>query len=73
VRLHQELGNDPYTHGVPARAKHRIEDDVVIVVFPRRTVERRLDENEWHTEINRVGQDALANWGGSSRLKRCGL
>jgi hypothetical protein len=72
VRLHQDIGSNPLTGKTVKRANHRIEDDVLVVVFPQWIVNPRLDTEEWRTEIEKTGRAALDNWGGLERLKQCG-
>jgi hypothetical protein len=72
VRLHQDLGNNSIElEGGVERAKKRIEDRVVTIVFPGHHTNPSTDSAAWYRQIQDVSRDALAKWGGSNRLKAC--
>lgn len=72
VRLHQDLGSDPMqvSDGVQ-RAKARIEDPVLTVVFPARVSAPRADAEAWVADIRKQGEQALATFGGTAMLAAC--
>lgn len=72
VRLHQDLGNDPtqLKDGVP-RAKARVEDPVLTVVFPSRVSAPRTEADAWVTDIKTQGMSALEAFGGEAMLAAC--
>lgn len=72
VKLHEALGNQPrVTQGGVARAKRRIEDATITLVFPGNAPPPQADADAWAAEIARKGEAALAAWGGPDRLKAC--
>jgi hypothetical protein len=72
VRLHQDLGGNPLIEENHAlRAKRRIEDTILVVVFPAQPVKPRLDAIAWRSEIESAGRAAFEAWGGIARLERC--
>ena len=72
VKLHQNLGNNPIVKiaGVE-RAKVRIEDLILTVVFPAEVAVPRADSAEWNSEIQSIGAKALAIFGGVEKLQAC--
>lgn len=73
VRLHQDIGNDPMKidrRGVQ-RAKRGLEDKTLTLVFPGKTTTPTVDAVKWRAEIQQVGAQALAEWGGLSKLQAC--
>lgn len=72
VRLHQDLGNDPMQlkDGVQ-RAKARIEDPVLTVVFPSRVSAPRAEADDWVADIKAQGVAALEAFGGEAMLAAC--
>ena len=72
VRLHQDLGNDPMQskEGVQ-RAKARIEDSVLTVIFPSRVSTPRADAEAWVVDIKTQGAQALTDFGGEAMLAAC--
>ena len=74
VKLHVDLGNNPIVirDGV-GRAKRRIEDQVVTIVFPSRTTTPILDHEKWLAEIKSMGDKALMDFGGGERVKKCAM
>lgn len=72
VRLHQDLGGNPLIEqNHTLRAKGRIEDTILVVVFPTQSVTPRLDAVAWRREIENTGRAAFEAWGGLARLERC--
>jgi glycosyl hydrolase group 75 (putative chitosanase) len=73
VRLHQDIGNDPISVAADGtrRANRGIDDPVVFVAFRGQHTRPTLDSARWREEIGRVGEAALATWGGVTRLRRC--
>lgn len=72
IKLHMELGNDPMLqkNGV-MRAKRRIEDRTVTVVFPGQSTQAVLDADAWVAQIQSLGAAQLSALGGLERLKSC--
>lgn len=72
VRLHQDLGSNPMQvkDGVQ-RAKARIEDPVLTVVFPSRVSTPRAEANSWVADIRAQGISALKAFGGEAMLATC--
>jgi hypothetical protein len=72
VRLHQDLKSNPIKlqDGIQ-RAKNRIEDNVVTLVFPGHHTNPSTDSDAWYRQIQDAGKDALAKWGGANRLRAC--
>lgn len=72
IKLHRDLGNEPTTlrDGV-ARAKRRIEDPVLTVVFPAVVVPPQADAAAWYEKIRSEGSAALSAFGGADRLAAC--
>jgi hypothetical protein len=72
IKLHMELGSDPMIqkNGV-MRAKRRIEDRTITVVFPGRSTKPVLDAQAWTAQIHALGSAQLAAIGGIERLKSC--
>jgi glycosyl hydrolase group 75 (putative chitosanase) len=72
VRLHKDLGANPISvsNGIE-RAKRRIEDRVLTIVFPGKTTHGTTDANAWRAEIEQMGQQALQEFGGIARVKKC--
>ncbi len=72
VKLHTDLGSNPMlTKNGLERAKHRIEDKVVTIVFPGNSSDRVLDSTAWMTQIHMLGEAQLKSFGGVERLKAC--
>ena len=72
VRLHKDIGNNPIsTSGGVERAKLRIEDRVLTIVFPGKTTHGTTDANAWRNEIQQLGQQVLQEFGGIARVKKC--
>ncbi len=72
VRLHKDLGSNPMQvkRGVQ-RAKGRIEDPVLTVVFPSQISAPRADANSWVADINAQCMSALKAFGGEAMLAGC--
>jgi hypothetical protein len=72
VRTHRDLGSDPIqlSDGV-LRAKARVEDPILTVVFPSRVSAPRADVDAWVADIHAQGEEALAAFGGKSKLAAC--
>lgn len=72
IKLHQDLGNNPISlvAGVE-RAKLRIEDPTLMVVFPKSTVTPISDSQRWNSKINLAGASALEAFGGIEQLQKC--
>lgn len=72
VRLHQDLGSDPMQlkDGVQ-RAKVRIEDPVLTVVFPSRVSAPRAEADAWVADIKAQGTSVLEAFGGEAMLAAC--
>jgi hypothetical protein len=72
VRLHQDLGGRPFVKENGAfRAKRRIEDSILVAIFPAQQVKPRLDAENWRTEIESTGRAAFERWGGIAKLDQC--
>ncbi len=72
VKLHMELGSNPMilNNGVE-RAKRRIEDEIITIVFPEKSTDRVLDFDVWTAQIKELGDEQLKAFGGVERLKAC--
>jgi hypothetical protein len=72
VKLHQDLGSNPIVQkdGVD-RAKLRINDPTVTVVFPDRVARPQADAEEWVKKIQEEGSAGLDAFGGIEVLKSC--
>ena len=72
IKLHQDLGSKPIVSiaGID-RAKARIEDPVLIAVFPERIAAPQADSDAWNSTIKEEGAAALQAFGGLSRLQAC--
>jgi hypothetical protein len=72
VKLHQDLGNNPFLlNREVKRAKNRIEDPVVTFVFPAATSPPVADAAAWNADIQQRGQAALDEFGGIQRVMDC--
>jgi hypothetical protein len=72
VKLHQELGSKPIVRiGGVDRAKARIEDPVLVVVFSGRIAGPTADSDAWNLKIKEQGTAALEAFGGVEELKAC--
>lgn len=72
VKLHFDLGSEPLVlKGGAARAKRRIEDRVITVVFPGHSTERMMDSETWIAQIRGMGAARLTAFGGLARLEAC--
>jgi hypothetical protein len=72
IALHHALGNNPIARkGGVDRAKIRIEDPTLTVVFPGRVAPPQGDASAWTIQINKEGAAALAAFGGNQRLAEC--
>jgi len=72
VKLHQDLGGNPIVKiaGVD-RAKSRIDDATLIVVFPNKVAAPSADAVGWNATIQKEGAAALEEFGGVDQLKKC--
>lgn len=72
IKLHQDLGGKPIVRiaGVD-RAKARIEDPVLIAVFPERIASPQTDSEAWNSKIKEEGAAALQEFGGIAQLRAC--
>lgn len=72
VKLHQNLGGAPIVKikGVE-RAKSRIEDPVLIAVFPGAIAPPTENAEAWNREIESKGAAALTTFGGLEQLVHC--
>jgi len=72
IKLHQDLGNNPISviAGV-ARAKKRIEDSTLVVVFPKKIATPMSDSQVWINSIKLIGASALEVFGGVEQLHKC--
>ena len=72
IKLHQDIGSNPIVRiaGVD-RAKARIEDLVLIAVFPERIAAPQADLDVWNSRIREEGAAALQDFGGLARLQAC--
>ena len=72
VKLHQNLGSKPIVRikGVE-RAKARIEDPTLVVVFPSKIASPIADTDVWNKAINLAGTAALQEFGGIAQLQLC--
>lgn len=72
IKLHQDIGGEPIVHiaGVD-RAKARIEDPVLIAVFPGRIAAPQTDSDAWNAKIREEGAAALQAFGGLAHLQAC--
>lgn len=72
VRLQQDLGGHPLVEiNHIVRAKARIEDIILVVIFPQQPVRPRVDSEDWLSEIRMAGRSAFEAWGGIARLESC--
>jgi hypothetical protein len=72
VRLHQDLGGNPFvTRNGVQRAKRNINDLVLVAVFPRLAPTPDADHGRWRTAIEAAGRAAFNSWGGVARLRAC--
>lgn len=72
VRLHLDLGSNPMqVKGGVQRAKARIEDPVLTVVFPSRVSAPRSEAKSWVADIRAKGISALKAFGGEAMLAKC--
>lgn len=72
VKLHQDLGSDPFlVKGGVQRAKRRIEDRVVTFVFRGAKAPPVVDSAAWNTHIQQQGQAALDAFGGMPKVEAC--
>ena len=73
VKLHQDLGSTPIVRiGGVDRAKGRIEDPVLVVVFPARMAGPMANSDAWNVKIKEEGTAALESFGGVEKLIACG-
>jgi hypothetical protein len=72
IKLHQDLGGMPIVRiaGVD-RAKARIDDPVLIAVFPERIAAPQADSDAWTSKIEEEGAEALQAFGGLAQLQAC--
>lgn len=72
IKLHQDIGSKPIVRiaGVD-RAKARIEDPVLIAVFPERVAAPQADLDAWNSKIKDEGAKALQEFGGLAQLQTC--
>lgn len=72
VKLHQDLKNDPIVvkSGIQ-RAKAGIGDNVVTILFPGKHPQPSTDNAVWYKNIQDVGKEAFAAWGGRGKLDAC--
>lgn len=72
VKLHEDIGNNPFIikNGVK-RAKVSIDDPVITVVFPGITTTPNTDAKKWLEEIKMTGNKTLEQFGGQDRLIAC--
>ena len=72
IKLHQDIGGKPIVRiaGVD-RAKARIEDPVLIAVFPERVAAPQADLDAWNSKIKEEGTTALQAFGGLAQLQTC--
>lgn len=72
IKLHQDLGGTPIVRiaGVD-RAKARIEDPVLIAVFPETVASPQADPDAWVSNIQEQGATALQEFGGLAQLQTC--
>ncbi|WP_263561183.1 glycoside hydrolase family 75 protein [Paucibacter sp. DJ1R-11] len=72
IKLHQDIGGMPIVRikGVK-RAKGRIEDSVLMAIFPERTAAPQTDLDAWNIEIQEEGAAALQEFGGLTQLQAC--
>ncbi len=72
VKLHQDLGGAPIVRikGVD-RAKSRIEDQILTVVFPAKFAAPVADSDAWNRKIQLAGAEALNEFGGIAELQAC--
>ena len=72
IKLHQDLGGKPIVRiaGV-SRAKARLEDPVLIAVFPERIAAPQADSEAWNLKIKEEGAAALQEFGGVTQLQAC--
>lgn len=72
IKLHQDLGARPIVliAGVD-RAEARIEDPVLIAVFPERIAAPQADSDAWNSKIKEEGEAALQAFGGLAQLQAC--
>jgi hypothetical protein len=72
IKLHQDLGGMPIVRiaGVD-RAKARIDDPVLIAVFPERIAAPQADSDAWNSKIEEEGAEALQAFGGLAQLQAC--
>jgi hypothetical protein len=72
VKLHQDLGSKPIVQiaGVD-RAKSRIEDAVLVAVFPGNIAPPMADAVAWTARIKQEGEAALQSFGGIERIRAC--
>jgi hypothetical protein len=72
VKLHQDLGGKPIVRiNGTDRAKSRMEDQILIVVFPNKHAAPRIDSDEWNKQIKLLGNEALNEFGGIEQLQEC--
>jgi hypothetical protein len=72
IKLHQDLGGKPIVkiQGID-RAKSRIEDPVLIAVFPSQHAAPIADSEAWNSKIQSEGGAALNEFGGLAQLQEC--
>ena len=72
LKLHQDLGNNPYIvrNGIQ-RGKRTIPDPTITVVFPGQIVAPIADNDKWTMAINAAGLEKLNEFGGVTRLRGC--
>jgi hypothetical protein len=72
VKLHQGIGNQPVVRisGID-RAKSRIEDKTVTVIFPGQHATASTDASAWMANIETIGGAAFTRWGGLARIQSC--
>lgn len=72
IKLHQDLGSNPIQQlkGID-RARARIEDPTITVVFPNSVSAPQADAVAWNAKISQEGSAALKAFGGVEALKSC--
>lgn len=72
IKLHEDLGSNPIKiRNDVRRAKSRIDDPVLTIVFPQTVVTPIAETQAWYNNIQQKGAVVLKEFGGINQLKKC--